>query len=331
MCLDRGKGASHYASSVIDGAPSDLDTARLGLLVAALNGDVALAYEIVTAQMEIGMDVGSILFDLMSPLQRDVGHRWQTGDYRIADEHAATATLETVVAMLGGALAIPLHGDHLVVVAAEGDTHSLPARMIATYLVYLGRRVTNLGATIPATDLIGHLVDSDASALLVTCSISAAMRGARLTIGAGHAAGIPVIAGGRAFGVDDRRAMALGADAWLADPRELEHLLDTWSPSITDAEARFAPVDPLDVRYPHLAEDLTAAVPALGRAEARRIISVLDGAALTGDMRIVDELLDWYRLHRHGETTVDSHALSTGLLAVIPAGDPLRAAIGAAL
>ena len=289
-----------------------------------MNGDTGLAYDLVSAQMADGVDVGTVLFDLLAPMQRDVGRRWQTGEYRVADEHASTATLETLVALLGGSLDLPQGGRRYAIVAAEGDNHGLPARMVATYLVYLGYNVINLGASVPAADLGGYLVEHEIEVLLLTCAATASLRGARSCVATAHANKIPVVVGGRAFGPDDQRAKAIGADGWVADPRQLPEFLETWAPDVVSAESGYAAVEPLEVRMPQLVGGLILSVPGLRPAEAARIVAVIDAAELTGDRRILGELLDWYRLRTYSpDTLVDEGMLLAGILAAVPLEDPL--------
>lgn len=289
-----------------------------------MNGDTGLAYDIVASQMAEGVDLGTILFDVLAPMHRDVGRRWQTGDYRVADEHATTASVETIVSLLGGSLEAATTGRRFAIVAAEGDIHSLPARIVATYLVYLGYNVMNLGASIPAADLGAYVTEQEVDVLLLTATATASLRGARSNVAAAHAADVPVIVGGRAFGNDDRRALALGADGWVADPRQLPSYLETWEADIATSEAAVVETPPVALRLPQLVEDLAARVPGLGRPEAGRIVAVIDAAELTADVRVLSELFEWYRLHAGSpDNEVDEQSLLVGLLAVVPSDDPL--------
>jgi hypothetical protein len=61
--------------------------------------------------------------------------------------------------------------------------------------------------------------------------------GARAGIEASHAAGVPVLVGGRGFGENGRWAAALGADAWAPTFRDVVPILRTWEPEPTEAEA----------------------------------------------------------------------------------------------
>lgn len=312
-------------------AASDIQTARLGVLAAMVAGDSGLAFDLVSAQMANGVDLGTVLFELLAPVQHDVGRRWQTGDYRIADEHAVTTALETVVSMIGGSLEVSQDGQHFAIVSAEGDIHSLPGRMVATYLVYHGYQVTNLGATIPSGDLGEYLAETGVDVLLMTCSATASLRGARQTIAAAHDHQVPVVVGGRAFGSDDMRARALGADGWVEDPRYLPTFLDGFAPDIAAAEAACHTSTPIAEEIPALVEALVTAVPQLAAPEARRIVGVIDAALLTGDARIITELIEWYHLHSESpDTSIDDRELLSGLLLVIPVEHPAWAMIAEA-
>ena len=211
--------------------------ARLAASAAAVSGDAATLYHLVSGLMDEGVPFDSVLFDLLVPMQQAVGTRWQTGEYLVAEEHAATATVETVVSLLAGAFDQPSDGRYIVLAAAEGDHHSLPARLVAAYLVYLGYRTTLLGANVLSDDLGEYLAVEPPEAVVVSCAMSGHLLGARATIRASHSARIPVIAGGKGFGASGEWAVPVGADRWAADPRQIPDLLDSWHPDPARSEA----------------------------------------------------------------------------------------------
>jgi methanogenic corrinoid protein MtbC1 len=216
-----------------------LGRARMAILSAVVEGDAGLALDIITGLMAEGVGFDTVLFDVIAPLQREVGHRWAEGDFRIAEEHASTGAMETVVAMLSGSFEADDDATRLVVACAEGDTHSLPARMVAAYLGFLGHRTTFLGSSIPAADLGGYLADVRPAALVLSCALVTRLPGARASIAVAHEAGVPVLAGGQAFGTDEERAARLGADGWAAAPRKIEEVIGGWEPD-TEASERHA-------------------------------------------------------------------------------------------
>ena len=209
-----------------------LRSARLGVTAAALSGDSGGLYNIVGRLMDEGVPLESLLFDLLLPTARDIGSRWQSGDYSVAEEHAATATVETVVALLAGSLDQPEGGLHVVVASAEGDSHSLAGRAVVAYLLVHGFRTTFLGANMLASDLREFLASEQPDAMIVSCAMTNHLIGARAVISESHSADVPVTAGGRAFGRTGAWATTLGADAWAAHPREIPGVLQTWVPDV---------------------------------------------------------------------------------------------------
>ncbi len=278
---------------------------RLALHAALIGGDQGGAYGLVRDLMDEGVSFDVVLFDYLGAVQREVGTRWQQADYRIAEEHAASSTTETVVGLLAGSFDTDAEAPHVVVACAEGDTHSLPARMVSAYLTSLGWRVTYLGSSVPAGDLGAFLADEQPQALVLSCSLSSNLRGARASIEAAHGAGVPVVVGGRAFGHNDERASALGADAWMADPRGLDDLLRTWDPDPVEAEAAVFDSGDLDVleqlRYSTVAAVVDALPPpeatldaGLLRADVNLLWDILSASVLVADPAVVAEFVSWH-------------------------------------
>lgn len=209
---------------------SDLSSARLALTAAALAGDSGGLYAIVSKLLGDGLPFERVLFDLLISAERDLGSRWEQGDYLVTEEHAATAAMETVISLLGGAFDQPENGAKIVIATAEGDDHSLPARALSAHLAFLGYRALFLGANVPASDLTEYLESESPEALALSCSMSTHLPGARAMIAASHRARVPVLAGGRGFGTEGQWATALGADAWAGRLEEAADILETWNP-----------------------------------------------------------------------------------------------------
>ncbi len=298
------------------------DLASLGIRSALLSGDPGLAYTLISDLMATGMSMDEVLFDVLAPIQRDLGARWLATDYRIAQEHAASAAVETVVSLLAGSFDIPFDGTHVVVACAEGENHSLPARMVAAHLTYAGLRPTFLGATLPADDLGAYLAEEAPSALVLSCTAVHNLLGARDCVRAAHDAGVPVIAGGRAFGFDRIRSDRIGADEWVTDPRTIPELIETWSPDIAAAEERAtheAEAKDLDAAVPGLVErivangDLEVSVTSL-RNDLSLLGRTLVSAVLVDDASVLDHFFDYHEaLHERREDVIDTDVL-VGLL-----------------
>lgn len=200
--------------------------------------DRRMAVELVSELLGRGVDPLDLLLDLITPAQKVVGERWQSGEYTVAQEHAATAVSEAAVGTVGSWIAEPEQPlGYAVVACAEREWHALAARIVAESLRHLGWRTTYLGASTPAQHLAGYLHRLDPDVVAVSCSMPAALPAARRIIEAASEAGIPTLAGGRAFGVDPSRALALGASGWAASPRQAAEVLAQLRPIVEPVPA----------------------------------------------------------------------------------------------
>lgn len=204
------------------------DTAAAGyadrLWDPVISGDEHAATGIVLDAVDAGLDDETVLLDVIGAVQRRVGQEWAANRIGVAQEHTASAINERVI----GALrhhrrddrgARPTNRARVVVTCVDGEWHALPARLVAEVLTLRGFRVDYLGAQVPVPYLIEHLHRTGPDAVALSGSIATRLPAAHATITACVATGIPVLAGGAAFGVDGRYARLLGARAWAPDAR----------------------------------------------------------------------------------------------------------------
>jgi methanogenic corrinoid protein MtbC1 len=158
-----------------------------------------------------------VIRGLLAPSQVEVGQRWQERVCGVGHEHAATFITESVLASLSVGMEPPSSRGSIVMVCADGEWHGLPARMAAELLMLQGWRVTFLGPATPAEHLRAYLADVDADAVGVSCTVAANLPGAARAVRVARRLGFTVVAGGRGFGNDSRRAKAVGADGWVKD------------------------------------------------------------------------------------------------------------------
>lgn len=248
---------------------------------------------------------------LLSEIQREVGRRWQTEEWTVADEHAATALVDRALATIAyESRAEQRHAGQVVVTCGEDEWHVLPGRMLAEQLRHDGWDTVFLGGSLPGTHLERYLERNRPVAVAVSCSVAIQLGGARRTIAACHAAGAPAIVGGAGFGQDDVRATALGADAWAPDADHASAVLTTWaerpphlaSPSVDDrlpqalADRREATVESAMItlarRFPPMLEFSKGQV-ARTREDFDYILRFVEAALLTADDSIVLEFADW--------------------------------------
>ncbi|MFD8738761.1 B12-binding domain-containing protein [Streptomyces sp. NPDC059618] len=205
-----------------------LGPAREHLWSAVHQGDEHRATAVVLDLLESSADPETVLLDLIAPVQARVGAEWAANRLTVAQEHTATAIHERVIAVLAhrveGRSRTP-DGPRVTVACVDGEWHALPARLLAEVLRLRGWRVDFLGAQVPTPHLIAHLHGTGPRAVALSSSIPTHLPTAHTAITACRAAGVPVIAGGAAFGPDGRYARALGADGWAPDAREAAAVL----------------------------------------------------------------------------------------------------------
>ncbi|MFJ8887922.1 B12-binding domain-containing protein [Streptomyces sp. NPDC102402] len=183
--------------------------------------DEHAAAAVVFRALDDGVDPETALLDVIAPVQARVGTEWAANRLGVAQEHAASAIAERVIAALAHhpAVRTPPRLGRVIVACVDQEWHVLPARLLAEVLTLRGWQVDFLGAQVPTPHLIGHLHSHGADLVALSSSIPTRLPTAHAAITACQAAGVPVLAGGAAFGPDGRYARLLGADAWAPDAR----------------------------------------------------------------------------------------------------------------
>lgn len=249
---------------------------------------------------------------LLAEVQRKVGDLWQQDELTVADEHAATAITDLALAAVCLEAERRRHAPagSVVVACAEEEWHVMPARMFAEQLAAAGWEVIFLGASTPAEHLRRFVAADPPAAVAVSCTVPMYLHGARRAVSAGHAAGVPVIAGGAAFGATPDRAAAIGADAWASTLESAVATLSRWvserpplaAPRVDEAPALAAGAErPLIVeramsvlasRFPPLAEYTTWQL-ARTAEDLDYILRFVEASLLTGDDSITTGFASW--------------------------------------
>ncbi|GAB3886461.1 hypothetical protein GCM10029964_050790 [Kibdelosporangium lantanae] len=234
-------------------------------------GDEHAAAQVVFDALDGGVAAEDVLLDLIAPVQAKVGREWAANRISVAQEHAATAINDRVIAAMAhhrAARVEPTLG-RVIVACIDGEWHALPARLLAEVLRLRGWRVEFLGAKVPTQHLIAHVHLTGPDAVALSSSIATRLPTAHTTITACQATGVPVLAGGAAFGPDGRYARLLGANAWAPDARTAADLLAAGLPRPrTDVHQ---PIDDL----PHLADQEYTMVARTTRSLVRQTMADL--------------------------------------------------------
>ena len=317
-------------------------------LDAARAGQVGGARDVAMQLIDQGVDLDSVIVDLLCAAQREVGERWHRNEWSVADEHLVSAMTQRVMdAVVAGMPPVPVSRGHVLVACAEGDWHSLPAQAIAEVLRTRGWDVSFLGASTPASHVGLYLDRRPAIAVAVSCSVPLTLMGVRRLVVVAHERRIPVLVGGLALGTDARRATMLGADAWAPNARAAVEALEVWEAAPPTLLTEPAPVpsaySTLEARAAELARTADARlerlVPDLARVgdeqraraleELESSIRFVAAASLVDDDRVLVDFVDWLRefLTRRGVPQSALHAGIQEVCDVLAAVDPEVAAL----
>lgn len=278
-------------------------------------GDTAAITRLIEDMLTAGVEPLSVLTDVIASAQREVGKRWQRGEWTVAQEHAATAmALSATKVVEEHVQRHPVTRGSVLVACAEREWHALPAMIIHCALRAEGWDTTLLGASTNPLRLNQHLQDVGPDAVAVSCSVLGSLPTCRRFIEASTAVGVPILVGGPAFGDDDVRARALGATAWAADAQGAIAAMDALpavvepAASLPDeAAAEQAALEEDHRRLVALLRERWSLVAAVTTPEADVLHSVMDiaddalhqilhavsAALLTGDHRPIPETAAW--------------------------------------
>ena len=282
---------------------------------ALTRGDVATVTALVERLLTEGAEPISVLTDVVAATQREVGRRWERGEWSVAEEHAATATAIAATKVVAAHVRrTPVTRGSVVVACAEREWHALPAMMIDCALRANGWDTTLLGPSTNPLRLNQYLQDLGPEAVAVSCSVLGSLPTCRRLIEATTASGIPILVGGPAFGPDDQRARALGATAWARDAQgailamsDLPAVVAPAVPLPADAAAEQAALESDHRRLVALLRERWSLVAAVTTPEVDCLHSVMDvaddvlhqilhavsAALLTGDARVLPETAWW--------------------------------------
>ncbi|MFE5913998.1 B12-binding domain-containing protein [Streptomyces wedmorensis] len=252
---------------------ADLAATRRQLWAALEARDEPAATAAVLGAHDAGVPAEDLLLDVIGSVQARVGAEWATGRIGVAQEHAATAIQDRVVAALAHRTADgtrPETGEaprRVTVACVDGEWHALPARLLAEVLRGRGFLVDYLGAHVPTPHLIAHLHQTGTDVVALSSSLPVRLPTAHAAVTAVQAIGLPVLVGGAAFGPDGRYARLLGADGWAPDARAAARLLAAGPPRTHAAR-------PAAGELPHLADQEYTLVT---RARTQLVRQVLQG------------------------------------------------------
>ena len=194
-----------------------------------LRGDDAGSWQVIEAAMASGFEPDEIYVSVLAPSLHAIGESWRSGRVSIDQEHLASSVATKLIGRLGPRFVRPGRKKGVVILAMPpGERHGLGAAMIADILADAGYEVLNLGADTPAASLVAAMRDAGSVAAVVVSVVDIERRSAAgrlLAAARRERPSVPRLVGGNAV-PDERTAIDLGADGWVADPRELGDLIE---------------------------------------------------------------------------------------------------------
>ena len=194
-----------------------------------LAGDVEGSWRVIESAMAAGVAPADVHVEILAPALHAIGAAWRRGELGIEQEHLASGVADSMVGRLGPRFRRRgRRRGSIIVTMPAGERHGLGAAMVSDILRGEGYSVLNLGPDTPPASLVAAMsaVD-DLRAVMVSVTDATRLPAAKRLIAAARSWSrtTPVIAGGFAV-ADHDSARAVGADGWVADPRELAPLMD---------------------------------------------------------------------------------------------------------
>lgn len=127
---------------------------------ALLAGSHAQALAVVMHCLDRGRSLVDAELHVMQPAMYHIGERWQANEVSVAQEHMATAIVQSVMT-IGLLRATPRAavGRKVLLACVAGNDHALGLRMVADAFQLGGWDVRYLGPNVPTKALVGQVVE----------------------------------------------------------------------------------------------------------------------------------------------------------------------------
>ena len=205
----------------------DTEAARIALayVEAAVSGDQRGAARIVMDAAEGGLSIEAAYEQVLLPAQVEIGTMWHLGEIGIAEEHAATETTRTLIALLAwNAASSPNRPPLTLVAGAEGDRHDIGVRATAGLLEADGFRAVSLGGDVPVHELARAVGESLPGVVILSATLAVHLAPLRRAISALRDLELDtpphILVAGSALTGAPHLAKKLGADGSVSSPQD---------------------------------------------------------------------------------------------------------------
>lgn len=203
------------------------------LYSAVIDGDRSLVDVSIKKALRQGTDPEKILKECLFPAMREVGDRFEKGEFYVPEMMIAARAMQVALDELKPYLVskgvTPIA--RVALGTVKGDLHSIGKNLVGMMLEGAGFEVLDLGVDVPPEQFTEAVKEEEASIIAMSALLTTTMQGMKDTIDALVASGlrndIKVIVGGAPL--TQEFADTIGADAFGPDaataPRLLKELL----------------------------------------------------------------------------------------------------------
>ncbi len=189
---------------------------------ALLAGSQREALAVVNRCIDGGHSLVEVEMHVIQPALYQIGEKWQANQVTVAQEHMATAIVQSVMTV--GLLRSPppaLLNKRALLACVEGNNHAIGLRMVADAFQLGGWDVQYLGANVPTPALVAQAAQWKPDLVGLSVSFPQQLRVVRIIVGQLierlGSTRPAVIIGGLAINRFNQLAGVVGADACMAD------------------------------------------------------------------------------------------------------------------
>jgi 5-methyltetrahydrofolate--homocysteine methyltransferase len=188
---------------------------------AILDGDVTGAKDGVQAALVADLKPENILDEGMIAAMKEVGRRFEEGDYYVPEMLVAACAMQSALALLKPRLIANdvKSAGKVAIGTVKGDLHDIGKNLVALMLEGAGFEVKDLGVDVPPEKFVEALSTGDVDILALSALLTTTMPSMKTTIEtilqAGLREKVKIIIGGAP--VTQEFANQIGADGFSAD------------------------------------------------------------------------------------------------------------------
>jgi corrinoid protein of di/trimethylamine methyltransferase len=189
-------------------------------------GDPDHAQDLAARALEAGHNPLTVIDETLGPAMREVGDRYECGDYFIPDLVMAAEAMKSAMRVFEPELAARQEQrqtlGRVVIGTVEGDIHEIGKTLVATMLGAAGFEVYDLGVDVPSAQFVERVKETQATIVGLSALLTTTMMNQEAVIEALEEAGlreqVKVIIGGAPASAE--WAQTIGADGFAENASE---------------------------------------------------------------------------------------------------------------